>query len=70
MLRFYRVRTLEAIARGEVMGVFLSPAGVQAVADAVRRRYGERPPVALVPDLVEENAKAVGAELLGGPVRR
>jgi len=42
-----------------------APAGVRAVADAVRQRYGERPPVALVPDLVEENAKAVGAELLG-----
>ncbi len=70
VLRFYRARALEAIARGEVEGVFLSPAGVKAVADAVRRRYGERPPVALVPNLVEENAKAVGAELLGGAVRR
>ena len=46
------------------MGVFLSPEGARAVADAVRRRYGERPPVALVPDLVEENAKAVGIEFL------
>lgn len=65
VLRFYRARAAEAIARGEVMGVFLTPAGARAVADAVRRRFGERPPVAPVPDLVEENAKAVGAELLG-----
>lgn len=70
VLRFHRARTLEAIARGEVQGVFLSPEGVRAVADAVRRRYGERLPVSLVPDLVEENAKAVGAELLGGAVMR
>lgn len=64
VLRFYRARAAEAIARGEVMGVFLTAEGAKAVADAVRRRFGERPPVALVPDLLEENAKAVGAELL------
>lgn len=65
VLRFYRARAAEAVARGEVMGVFLTPDGARAVADAVRRRFGERPPVSLVPGLIEENAKAVGAELLG-----
>ncbi len=70
VLRFYRARAAEAVERGEVEGGALSPAGVRAVADAVRQRYGERTPVAPVPDLVEENAKAVGAEILSERGRR
>lgn len=64
VLRAYRQEVQRAIARGEVQDGRLTADGVKAAAFAIESRFGTRPPVAPIPALVEENVKAVGAELL------
>lgn len=64
MLQTYRKEVRRVIRRGEVADGHITPIGVRSAAGAVRAKLGELPPVALVPNLVEENVKAVGLELL------
>jgi glyoxylase-like metal-dependent hydrolase (beta-lactamase superfamily II) len=62
-LRLYRTAVQEQIGAGQVTGGNLSEAGQIAVEARVRRELGDQPPVALVPELIRENAKAVAREL-------
>lgn len=62
-ISLYRSVVKEQMARGEAPGGDLSAVGQNAVEARVREDLGDLPPVALIPDLVKENAKAVAKEL-------
>jgi glyoxylase-like metal-dependent hydrolase (beta-lactamase superfamily II) len=66
-LTFVRTAAAEQIRLGRTADGRLSEAGRSAVAEAVRRRFGSLPPVALIPRLEELNADAVARELLRRP---
>jgi glyoxylase-like metal-dependent hydrolase (beta-lactamase superfamily II) len=62
-LRLYRSAVQEQIAAGQAPQGQLSEAGQAAVERRVRESLGDLPAVALVPNLVRENAKSVAREL-------
>lgn len=64
MLRTYREEIARVIARRPGGAAELAPAEVAAAAKTIRAKLGSGPPVAEVPDLLGENVKAVGVELL------
>jgi glyoxylase-like metal-dependent hydrolase (beta-lactamase superfamily II) len=64
-ISLYRSAVQAQITRGEAPGGVLSDAGQEAVAQQVRQAVGDLPPVALIPNLIKENAKAVAKELAG-----
>lgn len=66
-LSLYRSAVQTQIARGEAPGGDLSDAGQEAVEQQVRQAFGDLPPVALIPNLIRENAKAVAEELEQSP---
>ena len=65
MLHTYREEVGRAIGRGQVSGGQLTPEGVEGAVRAIQAKLGSGPPVATVPDLIRENVKAVGAEMIG-----
>jgi glyoxylase-like metal-dependent hydrolase (beta-lactamase superfamily II) len=62
-LQLYRAAVRRQIDAGEAPRGHLTAKGLQAVETEVRTRLGEQPAVALVPQLVQQNAKAVAGEL-------
>lgn len=63
MLELYRSAVAEQIAAGQASSGNLSDLGQAIVERRVRSALGDLPPVALIPGLVRENAKAVAREL-------
>lgn len=66
-LTFIRDAVAVQIAAGGMEGGGLSPSARRYVADAVKARFGDNPPVAVIPALGELNADAVAKEMLAEP---
>lgn len=69
-LTFIRDAVAAQIAAGRTEGTGLSPSARRDVADAVKARFGDDPPVAVIPALGELNADAVAGEILTEPPRQ